>query len=115
TAAGSGTMAAGSAELDLAGAQDFVAGEGILVAGAGSAVELATPASPAVAGTAVTGDQQCTYSIAALDANLGETAASAATPSQPCGGVGSSRNGVITSYNVLTWSPVDQAPGYVVY
>lgn len=115
TAASSGTMAAGSTELALAAAQDFAVGQGILVARAGSGVALAKPASPAVAGTAVTGEQQCKYSIAALDANLGETAASAATPAQPCGGVGSSHNGVITSYNVLTWTPVDQARGYVVY
>ncbi len=111
----SGSMAAGSSTLSLAASGDFANGQSIVVVGAGLNNVLTAPLTPSVTVMNSNNSQTCQYAVAALDSNLGETAASAPTNPVNCGGVGNSTNNVITTFNTLSWNPVTSAQGYVIY
>ena len=111
-----GAISASSKSLVLSNAEDFRNGDGIIVIGAGSANTLATPATPTITATGTpSGSQTCLYSVAALDGGMGLSAASTATTAQNCGNIGDSTDNLISVYNLLSWAPVADATGYVVY
>ncbi len=108
-----GTISGGTAALTLSGNNNFRNGCGIFVAGAGPASTLATPAqgsapNPNVTGT--TGTTTVHYKIAAIDANYGTSAASAAITITTAPSTRTPLNFV-----ALYWTSVANAVGYLVY
>lgn len=108
-----GTINSGSTALTLTYDNGFKNGCGIFVAGAGPASTLATPAqgsapSPNVIGTA--GTTTVHYKVAAIDANFGTSAASAAIAITTAPATRTPVN-----YVAVYWQAVANAAGYLVY
>ena len=106
-----GTISSGSHTLTISGgAYTATNGCGVAVYGAGPNSSLATPGTVAVSAYSYTGSTTYCYEVAAVDNNLGMSAASAHT----C-----ITNGVATlgrdSYNFLSWTSVANAVEYVIY
>ncbi len=106
-----GTIASGSHTLTISGgAYTATNGCGVAVYGAGPNSTLSTPAAPTVSAHTYTGSTTYCYEVAAVDNNLGMSAASSHTCIS---------NGVATlgrdSYNFVSWAAVTNAVAYVVY
>jgi hypothetical protein len=109
----SGTITSGSSFLGIAFDNNFKNGCGIFIAGAGPLSTLSTPAqgsapNPNVIGTA--GSTTVHYKIAAIDANYGTSAASAAIAVTTAPSTRTSLN-----YVGIYWTSVANAVGYLVY
>src|SRR5579872_4238940 len=108
-----GTITGGSKALTIAYDNNFKNGCGIFVANAGAASTLATPAqgtapNPNVIGTA--GSTTVHYKVAAIDANFGTSAASAAITVTTAPATRTPLN-----YVGIYWQGVAGAVGYLVY
>ncbi len=108
-----GTINAGSSALSITYDNGFKNGCGIFIAGAGPASTLATPAqgtapNPNVIGAA--GSTTVHYKVAAIDANYGTSAASAAITVTTAPATRTPLN-----YVAVSWQGVAGAVGYLVY
>ncbi len=107
------TINSGSNALSISSDNNFKNGCGIFIAGAGPVSTLATPAqgtapSPNVIGTA--GSTSVHYKVAAIDANFGTSAASAAITMTTAPATRTPLN-----YVGVYWTSVANAVGYLVY
>jgi hypothetical protein len=117
-----GTIAEGSNSLQLAAPWDSGAGGGIQIMHAGLPITLNVPEQPSVtpvsdplttggaAAALPAGSRLCSYSVAALDAHGGETAASAPTLAASAPVLGPRE-----FQNEIRWYGVPGALGYAVY
>jgi hypothetical protein len=108
-----GTITSGSSFLGIAFDNNFKNGCGIFIAGAGPLSTLSTPSqgsapNPNVIGT--TGSTTVHYKIAAIDANYGTSAASAAITVATAPATRTALN-----YVGIYWTSVANAVGYLVY
>jgi len=108
-----GTITSGSTALAIAFDNNFKNGCGIFIANAGPASTLSTPAqgsapNPNVIGAA--GSTTVHYKVAAIDANYGTSAASAAIAITTAPATRSPLN-----YVGIYWTSVNNAVGYLVY
>ncbi len=108
-----GTISAGSSALTITYDNNFKNGCGIFIANAGPASTLLTPAqgsapNPIVIGT--TGSTTVHYKVAAIDANYGASAASAAIAVTTAPATRTPLN-----YVAVYWQGVAGAVGYLVY
>ncbi len=108
-----GTIASGTQALSIAYDNNFKNGCGIFIAGAGPASTLATPAQGTAPNPNVIGPAGATtvhYKVAAIDANFGTSAASAAITANTAPATRTP-----TNYVGVYWQGVNNAVGYVVY